>query len=64
MADPVLNRAARAIADVTGSTLGRLGATPELLDSVDRFFETYTDQGRCPADDDLDPRRVRDRGRK
>jgi glutamate--cysteine ligase len=64
VADPVLDRAAREVADVTGSALARLGATPDLLDAVDRFFETYTDQGRCPADDDLDPRRVHDWGRK
>ncbi|MCW2611338.1 MAG: glutamate--cysteine ligase [Actinomycetota bacterium] len=64
VADPVLDRAARSVADVTGSALARLGAQPELLDTVDRFFETYTDQGRCPADDDLDARSVRDRGRK
>jgi glutamate--cysteine ligase len=61
--DPVLDHAARTIADVAGSALARLGATPALLDTVDTFFETYTDQGRCPADDDLDPRRAGGRGR-
>jgi hypothetical protein len=59
----VLDHAARTIADVTSSALVRLGATPDLLDTVDTFFETYTDLGRCPADDDLDPRRPRMRGR-
>jgi glutamate--cysteine ligase len=63
MADPVLDHAARTIADVVGSALGRIGARPALLDAVDQFFETYTDQGRCPADDDLDPQRTRKRGR-
>ena len=63
MADPVLDHAARTIADVVGSALGRIGARPALLDAVDQFFETYTDQGRCPADDDLDPHRTRKRGR-
>jgi glutamate--cysteine ligase len=63
MADPVLDHAARTVADVSGSALGRIGATPALLDAVDQFFETYTDRGRCPADDDLDPRGARKRGR-
>jgi glutamate--cysteine ligase len=61
--DAALDHAAQVIADVTGSALARLGATPDLLDTVDMFFETYTDQGRCPADDDLDPRRARNRER-
>jgi glutamate--cysteine ligase len=56
MADPVLRHGASVVADVAGSALARLGATPELLDRVDAFFEQYTDRGRCPADDDLDPR--------
>ncbi|HEY0485395.1 MAG TPA: ergothioneine biosynthesis glutamate--cysteine ligase EgtA [Mycobacteriales bacterium] len=63
LTDPVLDHAARVVADVTSSALSRLGATPELLDTVDTFFETYTDQGRCPADDDLDPGRIRKKGR-
>jgi glutamate--cysteine ligase len=63
LADPVLDHAARVVADVTGSALARLGALPELLDTVDTFFETYTDRGRCPADDDVDPGRTRTRGR-
>jgi glutamate--cysteine ligase len=61
--DPTLGRAARVIADVAASALHRLGATPDLLDTVDRFFETYTDRGRCPADDDLDPQNAARRGR-
>jgi glutamate--cysteine ligase len=63
LADPVLDHAARVVADVTGGALARIGVRPELLDSVDKFFETYTDRGRCPADDDVDPGRTRTRGR-
>jgi glutamate--cysteine ligase len=63
LADPVLDRAARAVAVVARSALVRHGASAELLDVVNRFFETYTDRGRCPADDDLDPRRTPERRR-
>ncbi|HEV2347672.1 MAG TPA: ergothioneine biosynthesis glutamate--cysteine ligase EgtA [Actinocrinis sp.] len=53
-ADPEIGKAARAALAAAASALGRSGAPRPLQEAVGRFLEQYTEQGRCPAHDQLD----------
>lgn len=54
VSDRRLQRAAQRCLDAALAALPELGAAA-LVDDVARFRELYTDRGRCPADDLLDP---------
>jgi glutamate--cysteine ligase len=55
MADPAMRTAATAILDAAIGALRRTNAEPSVVDHVERFFQTYTVQGRSPADDQIIP---------
>ncbi|MEU2618349.1 ergothioneine biosynthesis glutamate--cysteine ligase EgtA [Streptomyces sp. NPDC007157] len=57
LGDPELHEAAVACFAAALEALPRLGATPEVTAAVAAYFDRYVRQGRCPADDLLDPLR-------
>ncbi|MFJ9348503.1 ergothioneine biosynthesis glutamate--cysteine ligase EgtA [Streptomyces sp. NPDC101237] len=57
LGDPELREAAVACFAAALEALPRLGATGEVVAAVAAFTDRYVRQGRCPADDLLDPLR-------
>ncbi|MFG3023371.1 ergothioneine biosynthesis glutamate--cysteine ligase EgtA [Streptomyces sp. NPDC048254] len=55
LGDPELHEAAVACFAAALEALPRLGATPEVVAAVAAYHDRYVLQGRCPADDLLDP---------
>jgi glutamate--cysteine ligase len=54
LTDPALRAAARTCFDAAVPALGRLGATLETVEAVERYAASYVARGRTPADDRLD----------